>query len=455
MREDTLNSKNFTNQARIDSDQTPRSLERLRLQSHICLAAGDTTIIYGSLTIAIITLYKPSSYFNIELLSIAILNLLIFYCVYIFVHYNFIGRNFCRPIEPGAHFPMGLVLLTPLTLLFFQTAVAPSDPARLICGTLGLGGLAAFRVFFVARLHRSLEEQPHSVLLIDDDGPQMDHLAGHYVCARAQRLVPDTDDPYALNMIGKLFQNMDRIVVSCPVERRLDWARVMRAAGVRGEIITNRHDNRVASLVSKGPLGIQQRTIKRIVDLGLTLPALVLLLPLLLCIAMAIKLEDGGRIFFVQRRVGRRNAFFDIFKFRTMREADADADGTQSTSRNDTRITRVGSVLRRTSLDELPQLFNVVLGDMSLVGPRPHALGSQAGSRLFWKVDKRYWERHALKPGLTGLAQIRGHRGATDTERDLTDRLKSDLEYVQNWSAIADLVILFSTVKVLVHNRAF
>jgi len=133
----------------------------------------------------------------------------------------------------------------------------------------------------------------------------------------------------------------------------------------------------------------------------------------------------------------------------------ADRDGNRSTGKNDDRVTRVGKFLRRTSIDELPQLFNVLKGEMSLVGPRPHAIGSLAGDKLFWEVDQRYWQRHSLRPGLTGLAQIRGFRGATDLETDLTSRLQADLEYITGWTIWRDLRILLATTMVLWHDRAF
>jgi lipopolysaccharide/colanic/teichoic acid biosynthesis glycosyltransferase len=178
-------------------------------------------------------------------------------------------------------------------------------------------------------------------------------------------------------------------------------------------------------------------------------------MPVFVLVALAIKLEDGGPVLFVQRRMGRANRFFNMYKFRSMSVAGSDSDGTVSTARDDQRVTRIGALLRRTSIDEFPQLFNVLLGDMSLVGPRPHAIGSQAGDKLFWEVDRRYWQRHSLKPGMSGLAQVRGFRGATDTERDLEDRLQSDLEYVEGWTIMRDIKIIVQTLGVLVHERAY
>jgi lipopolysaccharide/colanic/teichoic acid biosynthesis glycosyltransferase len=207
--------------------------------------------------------------------------------------------------------------------------------------------------------------------------------------------------------------------------------------------------------VSVGPMGLRDRLQKRALDLFVAGSACLALLPLFILVALAIKLEDGGPVFFVQRRVGRANRFFPILKFRSMTVNKIGRDGSQSASKDDKRITRIGKIIRSTSIDELPQLLNVLRGDMSLVGPRPHATGSLAGDKLFWEVDPRYWERHALKPGLTGLAQIRGYRGATDREEDLSLRLTADLEYLRGWSLWRDLWIIVATFKVLVHDKAF
>ncbi|MEG3178947.1 sugar transferase, partial [Sphingomonas sp. RB3P16] len=132
-----------------------------------------------------------------------------------------------------------------------------------------------------------------------------------------------------------------------------------------------------------------------------------------------------------------------------------DGAGHRSTQREDDRVTKVGRFIRRTSIDELPQILNVLTGEMSIVGPRPHALGSRAADKLFWEVDHRYWHRHATKPGLTGLAQVRGYRGATLIEADLENRLQADLEYLENWSIWRDLKIIVRTFRVLLHRNAY
>jgi polysaccharide biosynthesis protein PslA len=144
-----------------------------------------------------------------------------------------------------------------------------------------------------------------------------------------------------------------------------------------------------------------------------------------------------------------------VLKFRSMRIEASDRAGNRSASRSDDRITRVGRLIRRTSLDELPQLINVVRGDMSIVGPRPHALASTAGEALFWELDSRYIHRHAIKPGMTGLAQVRGYRGATRSAEDLTNRLQADLEYLSGWTIWRDIRIIFRTFRVLTHSNAF
>lgn len=194
---------------------------------------------------------------------------------------------------------------------------------------------------------------------------------------------------------------------------------------------------------------------KRFLDLGITVPLLILIAPMLMLVAILIKLDSPGPMLFRQERVGRGNRWFKVLKFRSMRVDGNDSRGDQSTARDDDRVTRVGRFIRATSIDELPQLINVLLGDMSLVGPRPHALGSLAGEQLFWQIDERYWHRHQLKPGITGLAQVRGLRGATTHAIDLTERLHADMEYINNWDLWRDIAILFNTFRVMIHRNAY
>ena len=305
-------------------------------------------------------------------------------------------------------------------------------------------------------------------LVIDDGGSAFPFGAADHISAAEYNLDPSSHDPFMLDRLGKLLRHQDQVVVSCPRERREDWAFLLKSAGVYGEIVSepahrlgavgvHRYDalDRTTLVVSTGPLGLRARILKRAFDVVVAGSALIALAPLLIVVAVLIKLEDGGPVLFIQRRLGRGNQFFDMFKFRSMREDKLDHDGNCSAARDDNRVTRIGGFIRRTSIDELPQIINVLKGDMAIVGPRPHALGSRANNKYFWDIDRKYWQRHCLKPGLTGLAQVRGHRGATEHEKDLTDRLQSDLEYIAGWSLTRDIGIVLRTVRVLSHKNAF
>jgi lipopolysaccharide/colanic/teichoic acid biosynthesis glycosyltransferase len=305
-------------------------------------------------------------------------------------------------------------------------------------------------------------------LVIDDGGSGFPDPTAVTISAARFGLDPGNHDPFMLDRLGKLLRNQDHVVVSCPREKREDWAFLLKAVGVYGEIVSepahslgalglHRYDalDRTTLVVSTGPLPLQARVIKRVFDMVTATAALLVLAPLLIAVAILIKLEDGGPVLFVQRRLGRGNQFFNLYKFRSMRVEQLDYDGNRSASRADERVTRIGAFIRRTSIDELPQLINVLKGEMSIVGPRPHAIGSQANNKFFWEVDRRYWQRHCLKPGLTGLAQVRGYRGATEREEDFTNRLQADLEYIADWSLLRDIQIVLRTLLVLRHERAY
>jgi Undecaprenyl-phosphate glucose phosphotransferase len=198
--------------------------------------------------------------------------------------------------------------------------------------------------------------------------------------------------------------------------------------------------------VADRPLGDWGRLVKWIEDAVVATVALAVLGPVMLLIAIAIKIDSPGPVFFRQKRYGFNNQLIEVLKFRTMRHDQCDAKGSNLTTRNDPRITRLGRFLRRSSLDELPQLINVLRGEMSIVGPRPHALEAKAADRLYQDVVAGYAARHKVKPGLTGWAQVNGWRGPTDTEDQIIKRVEHDLWYLENWSVYCDLKIIMMTI---------
>lgn len=199
-------------------------------------------------------------------------------------------------------------------------------------------------------------------------------------------------------------------------------------------------------LIERRPLSPRAMAIKAIEDRVLAGVILLLISPLLLGIALLVKLDSPGPVIFRQKRYGLNNALIEIFKFRTLYVAQSDGNADQLVTRNDRRVTRIGAFLRRTSLDELPQFINVLLGDMSVVGPRPHALAAKAGPLQYDEIVMNYGARHRVKPGITGWAQINGWRGETSTEEQIEQRVAHDFFYIANWSLLFDLRIVARTV---------
>src|SRR5262249_13558848 len=191
--------------------------------------------------------------------------------------------------------------------------------------------------------------------------------------------------------------------------------------------------------------------LKEIEDRLFAAVLLLVLLPVFALIALAIKLDSQGPVFFRQKRYGFNNNPITIFKFRQMVASPEEA-GVPQARRNDPRVTRVGAFLRRTSLDELPQLINVLNGEMSLVGPRPHAV---AHNEQYAKVIDDYLSRHRVKPGITGWAQVNGLRGETDTPEKMRLRVQHDLFYIDNWSFWFDLKILALTPFAAINRNAY
>jgi Undecaprenyl-phosphate glucose phosphotransferase len=181
---------------------------------------------------------------------------------------------------------------------------------------------------------------------------------------------------------------------------------------------------------------------------------LILLAPVMVLVALAVKLDSKGPILFRQKRYGFNNEIVEVFKFRSMRTDMLDFTASKLVTQDDPRVTRVGRFIRKTSLDELPQLFNVVFkGNLSLVGPRPHALQAKAAERQYDEVVDGYFARHRVSPGITGWAQIHGWRGETDTPEKIQGRVECDLYYIENWSILLDTYILLATPFALLKHR--
>jgi Undecaprenyl-phosphate glucose phosphotransferase len=253
----------------------------------------------------------------------------------------------------------------------------------------------------------------------------------------------------ATSRISDLVQRLEEVsvdVLMAPAPIQLDGT--SKSTAYVGSMST-------LSLYRRPMIGLQAAG-KRALDRVAAAIALLALSPFLLAVAIAIRIDSPGAVLFRQRRRGMNNEPFDMLKFRSMYTHQEDQNADRLVTRGDSRVTRVGAFIRRTSIDELPQLFNVLLGHMSLVGPRPHAYGAKAADRLYEEVVRRYPARHRVPPGITGLAQVRGFRGNTGREEDIINRVESDLEYIDRWTLGLDILILARTaVTVLFHRGAY
>ena len=200
------------------------------------------------------------------------------------------------------------------------------------------------------------------------------------------------------------------------------------------------------------PLGEWGPLLKATTDKVIASLAVIAFSPVLAAVALAVKFDSKGPVLFKQKRFGFNNELIEIYKFRSMRIDAADIDASKLVTKHDPRVTRVGRFIRRTSLDELPQFFNVLKGDLSLVGPRPHATKAKAADSLYEHVVDGYFARHKVKPGITGWAQINGWRGETDTAEKIERRVEHDLYYIENWSLALDIYIMARTPLALLNT---
>jgi exopolysaccharide biosynthesis polyprenyl glycosylphosphotransferase len=334
-----------------------------------------------------------------------------------------------------------------------------------VIGAILLSFGRVFGVRLLDQVRSAIE--PSTFVLGDETARAHGRAADRVINIRRLDWKPSAEDPDFLDVVCRTFRHADRVLLAfADPQERIAWASFMRLTGINTELLEPQlahvaptgigsWEGAPTLVVSRGPLSLPERVVKRALDLAFVLFLAPAVVPVVGILAILIKWESPGPCLFTQDRVGRKNGRYRCYKLRTMRVDATDPNGDQSTARDDDRITPLGRFLRRTSLDELPQFWNVFIGDMSLVGPRPHALGSTADGELFWHAVNGYWIRHSMKPGLTGLAQVRGFRGATLSRQDIERRVSADLEYVNSWSIWLDLKILIKTPLVMVHRNAF
>ena len=307
-------------------------------------------------------------------------------------------------------------------------------------------------------IEQALERRDMNVLGVFDDrlARSPESVAGVPVLGDAKALLTHRLTPY-----------VDRIVLAIDPEagqRVRDLTQTLNALPnpltvlVDSELGRDGLLNRLANapLASlDGPADPDRRAFnKRMQDLVIGAAALVVAAPIMSLVALAVKLDSRGPVFFRQRRHGFNHETIVVWKFRSMRHAAADATASRQVCADDDRVTRVGRFLRATSLDELPQIFNVLSGEMSLVGPRPHAIGMKTGETESALLVAEYAHRHRIKPGMTGWAAIKGSRGPVDTEAQVRERVQLDIEYIERQSFWLDLWVIAVTIPVLLGDRA-
>lgn len=317
---------------------------------------------------------------------------------------------------------------------------------RLRVAILGAGeqGLASAR-------HLAEREPAIEVVgFIDDRRSRLDpsHLPLPLLtCTQALDELPEDLDGVVIALPGSAGQRVSQLVAG--LRGRIDNLYLAPESPVLEQAFCDRSDlgPRRMLLLGVNRLPFAGRVCKRLFDLLVALGALSVFLPCGLLIAVLIKLESPGPVLFKQQCHGLGNRLFTLYKFRRMRfEPQAGGQAIRLTEHGDRRLTRIGEFLRRTSLDEMPQFLNVLLGQMSVVGPRPHPPGVKAGGRLYEAVELDFVERYKVRPGITGWAQVNGLRGNTFTEADLSERFAHDMGYIQNWSLELDVWIVCKTL---------
>lgn len=373
---------------------------------------------------------------------------------------------------------MGVWLATALLL----------KPDTFLPDTLAFAGLVTVTSLFllhslyylqVRRLHETRALAPKIVMLgatesarrIIEENAKSREL--NILAIFDDRLARAPQDIHGVPVVGKIqdlleweeLPYIDRIVVTLPgmaEHRKKAFVEQVRLLPNRIAFVVDEFENlnhvkqRLSQIAEVGmrdltgkPKSGRHTAMKRIMDITISSVALVLGAPVLALIALAIKLDSPGPVLFKQKRHGFNNRVFEVYKFRSLRVEHEDKQAASQVTAGDSRVTKIGRFIRKTSLDELPQLLNVLKGDMSLVGPRPHAIGMRTGNVESYKLVEEYAHRHKVKPGMTGWAQINGSRGPLHDAASVARRVQLDVEYIERASVMFDLMIMFKTIPCL------
>ena len=361
------------------------------------------------------------------------------------------------PVWPFAWFAFTMCLLGGGHVLFEAAVRHWSSSGRRRRRT-GVGGVTDFSASFLNRVKRDGSDEIEIAGLFrdDEDGNGMLH-EGYHVQGHISEIIARSAR-----------ERIDAVVLAIPLTQPERIARAKQAlacmigdvyvtTGLAGQQFRSRDLEDLSSTpvvkLRPRPLTPWQALQKTVFDQVFGILILTALSPVLAFVAILIKLDSRGPIFFKQPRLGFNNCLFTVYKFRTMFHDQSDLLADRQTTRGDRRITRVGRVLRKLSLDELPQLINVTNGTMSIVGPRPHAPNTKANGVLFHDAVAEYALRHRVKPGITGWAQAHGWRGETSTIEQIEQRVAHDLYYIDNWSLSLDVKIILMTVKREIFSR--
>jgi len=369
------------------------------------------------------------------------------------------GDMFSR-VWLGSYFAGGLLALVVSRRLLFLLVRKWTAEGRLTRRTVIVGG-GEYGEHVIEELHKQKDTGVKIIGLFDDRGDDRSSAD----CA-GERKLGTVDD---LVEFGRRTR-VDLVIFSLPISAENRILQMLKKLWVLPvDIRLAAHTNKLRfrprsySYIGKVPvLDVVDRPIadwdvvmKWLFDKVIGGIILLCALPVMAIIAIAIKLDSPGPVLFKQKRYGFNNDLIEVYKFRSMYTHTADATAEKLVTKDDPRVTRVGRIIRKASLDELPQLFNVVFkGNLSLVGPRPHAVNAKAEARLYDEAVDGYFARHRVKPGITGWAQINGWRGETDTQEKIQNRVEHDLEYIENWSVLFDLSIVLRTPIALLKTES-